>query len=259
MSLSSLTARFGKMIADNSPTILTAIGVTGTVGTAYLAGRATLRAEHILQDAASVRASEGEENPWDFQPKEIAILVWKEFIPPVAIGTATIACIIGANRIGTRRAAALAAAYSLTEKAFDEYRNKVAEHVGAQREQRVRDDIAQDRVNANPVSTKEVIITGAGEVLCYDSITGRYFQSNVETLRKAQNDINHQIIQNFYASLSEFYNLIGLPPTEYSNEVGWNADQLLDISFSAVMAEDGRPCISINYDVAPVRAYTRLQ
>lgn len=251
--------KLGKLFIDNSPTILTAVGVSGTVGTALLTGRATFKAAEIIEaETQEARATTGDVS-YEFKPRAKFDLVWKCYIPPVAVGAITVVCIIGANRIGMRRAAALAAAYSLAEKAFDEYRAKVQEHMGSQKEQRVRDDIAQDRVSANPVSTREVIITGTGEVLCYDSITGRYFMSNVESLRKAQNDINHEIIHNLYASLGDFYSKIGLPATEYSNEVGWNVDDVLDIDFSAVIAEDGRPCISITYNISPVRGYSRLQ
>ena len=153
----------------------------------------------------------------------------------------------------------MAAAYSISEKAFSEYKEKVIEKIGENKEQKVRDEIAQDQVNRNPVSTREVIITGNGDVLCYDSITGRYFQSNVESLRKAMNDTNHQIINDMYASLNDFYNRIGLPMTPYASEVGWNADRLLELQFSTVLSEDGRPCISVSYPLSPIRDYFRLQ
>jgi hypothetical protein len=248
-----LIAKTLKLVADNSPTILTTIGVTGTVVTAYLTGRATFRASELIAIEETLVPSDAE-----LTDKDKIGLVWREYIPAFAVGTLTIACIIGANRIGTRRAAALAAAYSLTEKAFDEYKDKVRDQIGAQREQRVRDEIAQDRVSANPVSSNQVIITGNGDVLCYDAITGRYFNSNVEAIRKAQNDINRDILHNLYATLSEFYGYIGLPSTSYSTEVGWNVDDYLDIDFSAVLSEDGRPCISISYQVSPIRGFSRL-
>lgn len=239
-----------KLLSDNAPTILTAMGVTGTVMTAYLTGRASVKAVEIIREESEVQ---------ELDPKEKVLLTWKEFIPPLAVGALTVSCIIGVNRIGMRRTAAIAAAYSLSEKAFDEYRNKVAERFSESKEQRLRDDIAQDQVRARPVQSSEVIFTGSGDVLCYDSITGRYFTSDVETIRKAQNDINYQILNNMYASLHDFYKKIGLPGTPYSHEVGWNLDNLLDVKFSAVIADDGRPCISINYGFSPSRAYHQLQ
>lgn len=254
MTLSNIAHKAEKIISDNSPLILTGIAVTGTITTALLAGRASFKAAQILADDLHYREPGDEATPRDKLE-----MTWKLYIPAVGAGVTTVICIIASNRIGTRRAAAMAAAYSISEKAFAEYKDKVVERLGDAKEQKIRDEIAQDQVNRNPVSTREVIITGNGDVLCYDSITGRYFQSNVESLRKAQNDVNHQILMNMYASLNDFYQEIGLPVTPYSNEVGWNADNLLELKFSTVLSEDGRPCISVNYAISPIRDYFRLQ
>lgn len=253
MTLSNLAKKAEKLIADNSTVILTAVAVTGTITTAVLAGRASFRAAEILDLENYNRELSDIPEPMDIREK--VDLTWKLYVPAIGTGALTIACIVGANRIGTRRAAAMAAAYSLSEKAFVEYKDKVIEKMGETKEQKVRDAIAQDRVDASPVSSREVIITGGGDVLCYDSITGRYFESNVETLRKAQNDINHQIMSSMYATLHEFYNLIGLPSTLYSSEVGWNNDNLLELEFSTVLSEDGKPCLSVEYRTYPIRGY----
>lgn len=252
MFANRLVAQTIKLLSDNAPTILTALGVTGTVTTAYLTGRASVKAvDMIREEEVNHEAME-----WGkLTPKEKFLLTWKEFIPAVGVGALTISCIIGVNRIGMRRTAALAAAYSLSEKAFDEYKAKVRERLGDSQERRVRDDIAQDQVNRNPLSRNEVILSGNGDVLCYDSITGRYFLSQMETLRRSMNDVNHQVLTQGYASLYNFFELVGLASTPYSHEVGWNMDELMDISFSAVLAEDGRPCMSINYNISPIRKY----
>lgn len=191
-------------------------------------------------------------------PRDKIKLVWKLYIPAAGMGVLTVAAIVCANRIGTRRTAAMAAAYSITEKAFTEYQDKVAEKVGQRKEQGFRDEIEQERITNNPVSTREVIITGGGNVLCYDKFTGRYFQSDVESLKKAQNDLNAQVLNDFYASLTDFYNLIGLKGTSMSDELGWNSDKLMQLRFSTVLSEDGRPCISIDFSVTPIRNYYKL-
>lgn len=245
-----------KLILDNSPVILTSIGVVGTISTALLSGQASFKAAEIIADERYVRNQEGE-TPW-LTKREMFDLTWSLYLPALGMGIMTISCIVAANRIGMRRAAALASAYALSEKAFVEYKEKVLEKIGDTKEQKVRDEIAQERVNQNPVSTKEIIITGSGDVLCYDSITGRYFNGNVEALRRVQNDINAQIIESMYASLYEFYNLVGLPTTEYSYEVGWNIDNKLELEFSTVLSEDGRPCVSVGYHIWPIRGYVDL-
>lgn len=265
MDIAKLAKRFEKLVTDNSPAILTVIGVTGTLTTAYLTGKASFKAAQIIEEnepTIGVRRNpvtndvEMDREPLDI--KEKTELVWKLYIPAAGTAVMTVACIIAANRIGTRRAASLAAAYSLSQNAIAEYREKVFEKVGERKEQAFRDELAQERVNKNPPSNNEVIIAGGGNVLCHDEFTGRYFTSDMQSLRKAWNDVNHQVLNSYYASLTDFYDLIGLPKTSSSDEVGWNSDKLLELKFSAVMTEDDQPCISIDFATVPIRGYSRI-
>ena len=251
MQIAMLARGLQKTVVDNSPAILTAIGVAGTVSTAVLSAKA--------HGTASVDILKYEEELHVVvTPRERFDLTWKLYIPAVATGTATIACIIGANTISTKRQAALATAFSLSEVAFKEYKDKVVEQIGANKEQAVVDSIAQDRVAANPVSSNQVLVASGGNVLCYESMSGRYFRSDVETIRKAENDINRQILTDMYASQNEFNVLIGLPPTSYGEEVGWTIDKKLEIQLSAVLSEDGKPCLCIGYLWTPVRDYHKI-
>ena len=61
-----------------------------------------------------------------------------------------------------------------------------------------------------------------------------------------------------YASHNDFYRLIGLPGTTYGEEVGWRTDNMMDLEYSSHLAEDGRPCLCIEYHVAPVRNYYKI-
>ena len=253
MTLSSYAKRVEKLAIDNSPALLTALAVTGTVATAVLSARAAYLATWLVDQEAQERSFARE----SFDLKDKAALTWKLYVPAVGSGAATIACIIGAHQVGSRRTAALAAAYSLSEKALTEYREKIVEKLGEKKEQALRDEISQDRVTRNPVEEREVIIL-SGDQLCYDSYSGRYFQSNMEAVKKAMNDLNYRIISDNYASLTDFYNLLGLESTSVSDEVGWNVDKLLEISFTSTLATDGRPAICLDYRVEPIRDYFRL-
>lgn len=261
--LGDLAKKLEKLITDNSPAILTAIGVTGTLTTAYLTGKATFKAAHLIGWENSYHTERlvlGPPATQRMSTKEKTALVWKFYIPPATTAVVTIAAIICANRIGSRRAAAIAAVYSLTEKAFDEYKQKVVEKLGEKKEQGIRDEIAQDRVDRNPVENREVIVTGNGSVLCQDAFSGRYFLCDMETLKTAENDVNHQIIHDGYSSLSDFYDMIGLPQTSISDEVGWNQDKLLDLKITATLTEGNKkPCIYVDYTVAPARQFNRFE
>ena len=103
--------------------------------------------------------------------------------------------------------------------------------------------------------SSEIIIANGGTVLCYDELSGRYFESDVETIRKAENDINAAILSYMYASLHDLYVALNLPPTPYSSEVGWTSTNLLEFKFSTCLSEDNRPCISLGYSTYPVRDY----
>lgn len=256
MTFAELVKRGEKLTVDNSPLILTAVGVTGTLTTAYLTAKATFQAAELILIERVEREYDVIGRPLEY--REEARLVWQLYIPPAGMAIVTIGAIIGANRIGTRRAAAMAAAYTISERAFDEYKEKIVEKLGAKKERAARDEIAQDRVDRNPVGKTEVIITGGGEVLCFDAYTGRYFYSDIETLKKAQNDINYRILNDTYASLNDFYAMIGLNNVEMGEEVGWNCDKLLEINFSTTMSNDQKPCILIAFVVMPTRDYYRL-
>lgn len=251
MNTRSILRSTQKLAADNAPAIMTGIGVTGVVLTAFFTGSATVKAVRIV-DELNIQ-----NDPIPTQ-KEIFAATWKLYVPAAATSILTVSSIVLAQRISNRRATALAAAYSLTEKALFEYKEKVAEHLGAKKEEALRDEIAQDRLNANPVSRSEVIMTGATEVLCYEANTGRYFMSSVETIKQAENKINHTLIHDMYVSLSDFYDLIGLAPTTYSNDVGWTSDKLLEVEFHAGLSDDQRPCIVVDYKIQPTRGFNRF-
>lgn len=252
------------LVSDNSSTILTAMSVAGTVSTAILTGRATFRAAQLIEDETkSIALTYPKENGDLEKYGEAKInlsraskvkLVWRVYIPPASVMLTTMTCIIVANKIASKKIAALAVAGGISERALQEYKAKVVEKLGERQDTKIRDEIAQDRVNAQPVQ-KEVILAGTGEVLCYDMLTGRYFQSTVEELKRAENKINHDLNNFMAASLSEFYDEIGLPSTTYSDSVGWNANKQVEIQFSTVMSTDQRPCIAINFVHPPIENY----
>lgn len=234
-----------KFAVDNSPLIFTAVGVAGAVTTALLTGKATFKAAHIF----------AEESPFLTNTERVK-LVWPYYVAPVCSLGLTVASILMAHQVNTRRGAAMAAAYSLSERAFEQYKDKVVEHLGEKKNRQIKAEVAQENVAKNNGS-REVIIS-SGEVLCYDEFSGRYFTSSVETIRQAMNDVNYQVLSQNYCALTDFYNKIGLDGNSMSEELGWNLDLMMEIDFSTVMSNDGRPCVSINFRKSPVRNYYRL-
>ena len=147
--------------------------------------------------------------------------------------------------------------YRLSEQTLADYREKVVEKVGEKVEMDIHDQVAQKKVLDKPVESSEVIITNNSEVLFLEPITGRYFQSDMETVRRAVNTVNSTLHQDLFATLDDFFYEIDLPPTRISSELGWNADKLMDIHFSTTLAEDNRPCIVLEYVNMPYQDHMR--
>lgn len=230
-------------LQDNSAGILTALSITGVASTGYLAARAGYQAGEKIR---IIEWKIGTAGGFKQRFKERAKETWTLYIPAGISGALTVAGIVIAARSNSRRATAAYTLLSVSERAFEEYREKVVEKLGDNKERAVRDEIAQDRVNASPPNS--VIIMGAGDVLCREDFTGRYFQSSMEVLMSAQNKVNAKLLRNDQASLSDFYELIGIPETSDSDEVGWTTPQLMELKFSSVLSRDGRPCLVFNYD-----------
>lgn len=242
-----------KTVSDNSPTILTGIAVTGTATTAYLAAKAGYQAALRIRDDED---RGGISDDWKENLRRRARLTWALYIPPAMAGAATIICIVGSNRISSTRAAAAAGAYNLLHSGFQEYKAKVAEVIGSNKENRIQDDIAQDRMKSDPVSDKQVIITYNGDVLCYDKYTGRYFQSSMNAILKAQNDLNYQIIHDVYASLNDFYRMLGISSVEAGDDLGW--DDKIELKITSVISDDDRPCLAVSFRQDPKRDYHKI-
>ena len=273
MSKTNVTKFFNdlrRVVGKRSPEILTGIGIAGMITTTVLAVKATPKALTLIEDKKSrlnheliKDASASGDDCYcqltKLKPIEMVKVAWKQYVPAAIIGIASISCLVGASSVNLRRNAALATAYKLSETALTEYKAKVVETIGEKKERSVRDKVAQDKLDKNPWSNNQVIITDKGNTLCYDGVSGRYFKSDIETIRRAINTINRSMTYDMYVSLSEFYDELGLEHTDVSDDLGWNLDNgLVDIDFDSRIAEDGTPCITLNYRVSPRYDFSSL-
>ena len=237
----------------HTPEILVGIGITGMITTTVLAVGATPKALILIDEKKK------EEGVDELSPLEVAKTTWKCYVPAAVTGTLSVACMIGGSSVSARRNAALATAYKLSETALTEYREKVIDTIGERKERDIRDKVDKSRVEKNPVSKSEVFITEKGNTLCLDYYSGRYFKSDIEQIKKAVNELNRTMLVDMYVSLNEFYDELGLDHTSIGDQVGWKVDDgLIELDFSSQIADDGTPCIVLNYRVAPKHDFSRL-
>lgn len=254
ISVAKIAQNTRRALSRHSPEILMGIGIAGMFTTTILAVRATPKALRLIEE------KKAELEVDELTAVETIKAAWKPYIPAAITCVSSTACLIGSNTVHARRGAALATAYKISETALAEYRDKVIETVGEKKEKAIRDSVNEEHIKKDPVSQKSVIVTGKGTTLCYDYHSGRYFDSDIELIRKAVNVLNRNMTCDIfgYVSLNDFYDELGLEHTRIGDELGWKLeDGLIDIDFSAKISDDGRPCIVLDYNIAPKHGYSK--
>lgn len=248
---------------QNKASILTGTGVLGLFATVGLSWKAGIKAEKILEkrkrDMADVAPDDKEAR------KAVNKEAIKEMIPVVlpvvAMGITTSACIIGSNTVSSKKIAVLSAAYSVSETAVKELNGKMQEVLGEKKTRVIKDAILKDKIGDAP-KEEQVIITGDGDVLCKDSYSGRYFRSNAQKIGQAINRLSHDIITDMYVSLNDLYSELHIERIPMGDDLGWNIDDTqrgqLPVTYTAVLTDDGIPCLCIDYDVCLRADYRNL-
>ena len=256
MNMQSVFTNVGPLLKRNSSTILTGLGVAGSVGSLIMGIKATPKAQRKLDQAwLDKNAVQTADQPEvSVTVVEVIKLVWLDYVPAVGLQVVSIACIVGAQSINMRKQAAVITAFGVAEAGFREYQERITAEAPT-KDRKVRDDIAAQKIADNPVSQREVVVIGEGDQLFFDDYTGRYFMSTKQKVDRAVNDLNFRILNQEYSSLNEYYNQIGLPTISTGDEFGWTAEQPLELDFSTHMTEDDRPAIVITFVRNPLMNY----
>lgn len=249
----------------NSPVILTGLAIVGVISTAYAAYKAGPRADKILE---AYRKDIRDCHPND---KEARIAVVGETVkkmvpvvaPPIIMGGTTIACIVGSHSVSSRRIAALSAAYSLSETTVKNLNSKMEDMLGEKKTRAIKDSIMKDKLKADSEKDKKILSDGQlvipndGTVLCKDLYSGRLFYSNAEKIKQAIAKCSYEIISDMYISLNDFYEAIDspqLPRIPMGEDLGWNIDDTINgklpITLAALLTDDNKPCLCIDYDIS---------
>ena len=244
-----------KTLKQKSPEIMTGVGITGMLTTTVLAVRATPEAMRRIEQRKK------EERHKKLTLVQTVQTTWRCYLVPTITGAASIFCLIDSCAVSKRRNAALVTAVGLAESSLREYRAKVIETLGEKKETAMLDSLDRDRVQRNPPPPAKAEAPAAAgmvqPVLCYDALFGRYFYSDMETLKRVENKLNWQMnnMSEPYISLNEFYAEIASPdlgPVDVGNDLGWRNDRgLIELRFSSQLVNGGRPCLVMSHRNPP--------
>lgn len=244
MNLMKFASRFLK---KNGGTILAIGASVGVVLTAIETGKASIKAEKLIEMNSAEPA---------YTTKKKVQDCLKFYLPAAALGAGTIACILGSNALNKKQIASLTAAYMALGKTYQEYRRQVAEHVGAEQEQEILKDAHTDDEDFVKMKSEE-------KLLCYEPISKRYFHATEAELLTAFYEVNHDFTINGYIALNELYGYLNLDFVPELNDRGWSIDYLgamwdnywIDFIYQKQHTDDGLDVYYVTAFQDPIEDY----
>lgn len=231
-------------LEKHTPEILVAIGVGGGITATVLACKATLAAQDILSDSKDkvdeINSLDAKDEDRQEALKKVYIHTGLELArvygPSIAIGTASVVSIFASHKMMRNRVATLVTAYGTLDSAFKEYRKRVAENFGEDKELETYHDVK---------FVEET--TGEGEIVslakrnddiekvdgysiyarCFDEYNPNWKDNadyNLDFLRGVQQYLNAQLEYRGFLFLNEAYRELGFEETPAGQLVGWIYD-----------------------------------
>ena len=229
--------KYGYKLEKHSPEILLAVGVVGTVASAVMACKATLKVNDILDESKELvdkvhSVIDDEEKAKELgyseqdSKKDLAIIYGKTgvklvklYAPSVILGALSIGCTFTSHNIMRKRNIALGAAYATLDQGYKQYRSRVVERFGENVDRELKYDIKAQKVTETVVDEetgKEKKVKTIKNYINPDepSVYARYFGEYTR-------NINGEPIENLHWHNSPEYNMMFL------NQIQRHANDLL--------------------------------
>lgn len=280
-NVTRIAHKVGFQLKKHSPEIFVAAGVAGTVVSAVVACKATLKVHEVMDktrnDIEDIHEAmetgvtkAGEKYSEEDSKKDLAIVYAQtgvEFVklyaPAVILGGLSITSILAGHRILSKRNVALAAAYATVDNGFKEYRGRVIERFGEELDRELKYNIKAHEVEENVVDEngevhveKKIIETAD---IPEHSQYARFFDEacsgwdkdpeyNLMFLRQTQNYANDKLKAKGYLFLNEVYDMLDIPRTQAGQVVGWmlNGDGDGYVDFGIYDVHDERKRAFVN-------------
>lgn len=228
-----------------SPHIFFAAGVVGVVGATVLACKATLKLEETI-DEITEELEEVKQKPAigkSYSEKDHykdigyvygkgAIRLGRLYGPAVGLGAISIASLTGAHVQLARRNAALTAAFAGLTKTYNEYRARVIEEIGEEREKDIYMDLRNEEFEDEKGKTKVERVVGPNGFSPYARM---FDEQNPNFLKNAEMNRIWLEVQQQYANdrlharghlfLNEVYDLLNIEQSKAGQIVGWMLDE----------------------------------
>ena len=244
--VSKKAGRTGLMINKYSPEILLGIGVVGIIGSTVLACKATLKVEGIVDDAkekidkikyADKEIDDATYSEMDYKKDMTLVYVQtgvkfvKLYAPAVGLGVVSVGCIMGSHNIMKKRNVALMAAFKLAEQSYADYRKRVVEEFGEEKDRQFHygiksETIQAEKIDENGNEVVESVVPGQHSIYArfFDESSRQWSKTpeyNLVFLKAQQNYANDLLRTRGHIFLNEVYDLLGMPRSQAGALVGW--------------------------------------
>ena len=245
-----LAGRAGLVLSKHAPTILTAAGTAGFIGTTILASKATLKVEETVSEetALLVKVHEAHEagKLEDKDALHDKVILYtrmttklaKLYAPALILGAASIVSLATGHGIMLKRNASLAAAYAAVDQAFKTYKKKVESKFGKDAVIDALVSTAEEDLTKNELTMEA--IAAVDEVSPYGVIfdeTNNNWSADEDLSMlhlKCQQQYANDILQTRgHIFLNEVYKMLGFPHTPAGAVTGWvkgNGDDFVDFN-----------------------------
>lgn len=237
----------GLRIRKHSPEILVVVGTASVVTGFVLGCKATLNAEEVLDKhteemdtvKAAIELNDPEYAENDQRRDKIVVYAHtigrfaKLYAPGVGFTVLGIGCYLASYGVMKKRNVALMAAYKTLEAAFGDYRKRVIDELGEEKDQEFRYGVKAEELIDKKEDGSEEVLTGlvlpGGKT---PSMYARFFdETSTQWTRSAEtNRMNLHVWQNWandlltargYLFLNEVYSMLGLDVCKEGQAVGW--------------------------------------
>lgn len=225
----------------NSPHIFFTGGIVGITVTTFLACKATLKLEKkvdgIKQDIHDVKETKAiaQQNGEEYDEREYVRDLGRVYVksgltlgrlygPSIALGVASVGALTGSHVQLTRRNAGLTAAFAAVSKAYEEYRARIQEELGEDRERDIYHGLVEEK-NEDGKPVKVLNPTGFSNYARIFDETNPNWEKDVDNnryfLNLQLNYLNHKLKARGHVMLNDVYDALGFERSKEGFIVGW--------------------------------------
>jgi len=260
LDMTNVTRTFHKVgfkLKQHSPEILVVAGVVGTVTSAVLACKATLKVDKVIDksknninkiheakekgvtEAGEVYTVEDSKKDLTIVYTQTGVELLKLYGPALALGAVSITGILAGHNMTRKRNVALAAAYTALDNSFKGYRGRVVERFGKELDRELLYSIKAKEIeetttneDGSETTVKRTVNVGTPSdfspyAKCFDETCAgwtRNAEDNLFFIKQQQKFLNQLLQSRGHVFLNEAYDALGFQRTKAGQQVGWVYD-----------------------------------